>query len=50
MENLPTVTGMMNRSVEELERACLILIRDEQEKPSPNNALIAVWRHYGDQG
>ena len=40
---LPTVGGRrMNRSNEDFERACLVLIGEEQRGLNPNNALIAV--------
>jgi len=39
---LPKVEGGLDRSIEDLERACLVLIGDEQEKINPDNALIAV--------
>jgi len=39
---LPKVEGGLERSIEDLERACLVLIKDEQEKINPDNALIAV--------
>ena len=39
---LPKVEGGLERSIEDLERACLVLIKDEQEKINPDNALIAA--------
>lgn len=43
VEQLPTVTGRMCEwSIGELERRCLICIQREQEKPLPDNDLIAV--------
>jgi hypothetical protein len=32
----------MNRSLADFERACLVHLQEEQERPNPNNALIAV--------
>ena len=41
--NLPKVSGnMCERSISDLERACLILIGEEQQKLNPNNSLISV--------
>lgn len=39
---LPKVAGTFERSIADHERACLVLIAEEQEKINPNNALIAV--------
>ena len=39
---LPKVEGGLERSIEDLERACLVLIGNEQEKINPDNALIEV--------
>ena len=36
------VFGLMERTAAQLEHACLVLIMEEQEKPNPNNALIAA--------
>ena len=36
------ITGTLERSPEELINACKILLEEEQEKPLPNNALVAV--------
>ncbi len=36
------VAGRMGRSIAEHERACLVLIEEEQSKIAPNNALISV--------
>lgn len=40
--NLPKVEGLLEKPIADHERACLVLLREEQEKLSPNNALIAV--------
>lgn len=40
--NNPRVTGEMDQTLNEFERACLVLILEEQEKISPNNALIST--------
>ena len=39
---LPQVSGKMERSIADLERSCLVLIKEEQRKINPNNALIAA--------
>lgn len=39
---LPEVAGRLDRSYADFERACLVLLADEQRKPNPDNALIAV--------
>lgn len=36
------VAGRLDRSLADFERACLVHLADEQGRPSPNNALIAV--------
>jgi len=41
-DKLPEVEGAMEGSIANLERACRVLIKEEQEKVSPNNTLIAV--------
>lgn len=41
--DLPAVGGRsLNRPIADLERACLVLLAEEQRTISPNNALIAV--------
>lgn len=40
--DLPKVGGRLERTVSALERAALIYVMREQEKLSPDNALIAV--------
>jgi hypothetical protein len=39
---LPRVAGRMECSNADFEYRCLICIADEQDKPLPDNALIAV--------
>lgn len=40
---LPAVGGRrMDRSLADFERACRVLLMEEQERVSPNNALISV--------
>lgn len=39
---LPSVTGAFDMTHSDFERACLIFIHDELEKPSPDNTLIGV--------
>lgn len=36
------VTGNMERSLADFERACLTHIEEEQAKPNPDNATIAL--------
>lgn len=39
---LPAVAGRMECSNAEFERRCLVMIMHEQERASPDNALIAL--------
>lgn len=39
---LPAVAGPFTGSLGYFERRCLVHMEDEQEKPNPDNALIAV--------
>lgn len=36
------VTGHMERSLADFERACLVHVEEEQAKPNPDNATIAL--------
>jgi hypothetical protein len=36
------VAGRMERTIADFERACLVHLADEQRRPNPDNALIAV--------
>ena len=41
MDQLPKVSGRrMTKSIAELERQCLVLLKDEQEKILPDNQII----------
>ena len=42
VNELPRVAGRMECSNADFEYRCLICIADEQDKPLPDNALIAV--------
>lgn len=42
-DGLPAVAGeRMDRSLAAYTRACRVLLAEEQERPNPNNALVAV--------
>ena len=40
--SLPSIVGRMECSVADHERACLVLIEEEQRKPRPDTHLISV--------
>ena len=39
---LPAVAGRLDRTIADFERACLVHLAEEQARPNPDNALIAV--------
>ncbi len=43
VDDLPSVEGVyMNRSIADFQRACRVRINEEQRKPNPDTALIAL--------